>query len=338
MINIVPRVVVLIVNYNGKHLLQECLDSVYAQEYAAYDVVVVENGSSDGSVAFIREHFPQVHLVECAQNFGFSGGNNRGLEYIRTHLSCEYVLLLNNDTRVAKEWMGELVSCAERRPDGALFGSKVILMDTDNLLHSTGIVLYPDLTTTNRGMYVKDEGQYNTEEEIFGPIGCSVLVRMKALPSDESLFEECYFAYREDDELSWRMRVYGYKNYYCPTSVIWHKHSATARPFSRFKLFHTERNRLLNCILYLPWQYAPTLFFETVRRYVAHKKSNATLNGLQQQKISTAEVLIILLKAYGSALRHLPYIVKRRKAIWLRARIARSTILDILQQYGTREI
>lgn len=333
-----PHVVVLIVNFNGKSLLDECLSSVLKQTYSSYDVVLVENGSSDGSAEYVAEKYPSVHLVRCEKNFGFSGGNNRGIEYIRSHLTCDFVLLLNNDTRVDSRWIEELVTCAQRHEDAGLIGSKVVLMDTDNQLHSTGILLYPDLTTTNRGMYQKDQGQYDREEEIFGPIGCSVLVRMSALPGNEDLFEECYFAYREDDELSWRMRVYGYKNYYCPTSVIWHKHSATARPFSRFKLFHTERNRIFNCLLYLPFWYLPWSLLETARRYVQHKKNKQTAQGLAAQKIKTSEVLLILCKAYIGSLRYVPYMLKRRRQIWKRATITPFAILDIVKTYGTREI
>ncbi|MCW1930188.1 MAG: glycosyltransferase family 2 protein [Candidatus Kerfeldbacteria bacterium] len=333
-----PRVVVLITNFNGKHLLEECLRSVFAQSYDAYDVVVVENASSDGSAEYIATHFPQAHLVRCEKNYGFSGGNNRGMEYIRSHLFCDFVLLLNNDTRVDGHWIEELVRCAERHEDAALIGSKVMLMDTDQQLHSTGIVLYSDLTTTNRGMYTKDEGQYDVEEEIFGPIGCSVLVRMSALPADEELFEECYFAYREDDELSWRMRVYGYVNYYCPTSIIWHKHSATNRPFSRFKLFYTERNRIFNSLLYLPFWYLPLSLLATLNRYMRHKKNTKIVNALSAQQMTTSEVLWILCTAYFGVLPYGLYMLKRRRQIWKRAKISSFAILDILKKYGTREI
>lgn len=327
-----PPVAVLCLNWNGAELLKECVDSLLAQTYTNLTIVVTDNGSTDNSLAVLSA-YPTIHIVKLATNEGFDGGNNRGMEYIRQHIPCAYTILLNNDTKVAPDWAEQLVACAERHPEAGTVGSKVRFYAQPDHLHSTGIVMTRDMTTTNRGMYEKDTGQYDREEEIFGSIGCSVLVRMSAL-GEEALFEDRYFAYREDDELAWRMHFKGYKNIFCPTSVILHKHSYTTKPFSKFKLFHTERNRLWNLIQFMPLWYIPVSFWFTFTRYLSNTRSKSLHESMSKAGLSMSQTLITLIHAYGSALSQLPYFLKKRWTIQRTKKISSKDVLALLHTYG----
>ncbi|MBU0497483.1 MAG: glycosyltransferase family 2 protein, partial [Candidatus Thermoplasmatota archaeon] len=186
-------------NWNGAALLPDCLNSLAKQTYQNYTVVVTDNGSTDASIDIINKYDRYV-LVQLSENKGFAGGNNAGYEHIKKSIPSKYIVLLNNDTKVDNKWLEELVNCAEQHEDAGSIVSKVRFFDKPNHLHHTGILLYPDLTTTNRGMYEEDKGQYNKFEEVFGGIGCSVIIRVEALGPD-ALFEDRFFAYREDDEV-----------------------------------------------------------------------------------------------------------------------------------------
>ncbi|OGC93799.1 MAG: hypothetical protein A2142_07175 [candidate division Zixibacteria bacterium RBG_16_48_11] len=203
---------VVILNWNGENFLEACLRSVLRQSYTLLEVIVVDNCSSDGSVALIEKNFPTVRLIKSKANLGFAAGNNLGIRQSQG----EYVALLNNDTEVDRLWLAELVKAGERESKIGMCASKVKYSQDRDALNSTGVILYPDLTAMNRGIGEKDIGQYDSSTSVFCPYGAAALYKREMLDSI-GLLDEDYFMYREEDELGWRALleraffvVYGY--------------------------------------------------------------------------------------------------------------------------------
>jgi GT2 family glycosyltransferase len=236
---------VLIVNYNGRHHLDACLRALAAQDLPRhrFEVIVADNGSSDGSVEFLREHFPWARTVAFGENLGFAEGNNRALEYAHGDL----IALLNNDTRPHPGWLGELVRVLLADPTTGGVASKLVLRDEPGVLNSAGLLLLRDGRGADRGFRRPDRGQYDRTEEVFGACGASVLLR-RSMIDDVGLFDRRFFMYYEDLDLAWRGRLRGWRFLFAPRSVVQHAHCATAGEWSPFFAFHVERNRVLTSL------------------------------------------------------------------------------------------
>jgi len=229
-----PLVSVIIVNYNGMTLLDECLKSVFATDYRPLEVLLVDNGSTDGSAAFVRSHFPEARLLAQERNLGFAGGNNRGVEAA----TGEYVALLNNDTRVEPGWVKALLRLLED-PGVAIVTSRVV---------TVGV---PDRYYTKNGslnfLGYNIMRVFNDLSLVFFAGGASLMFRRQIVGKP---FLDEYFLYQEDVYLSWRMRLAGYKIRMAQDSSVFHLGSVTASlQASAFVTFYQERNRLLNCLL-----------------------------------------------------------------------------------------
>ncbi len=236
-----PTASIVILNYNGLRYLDPCLESVRAQEVVGgLDVTVVDNHSTDGSIEHLRRQYPWVRLITCTRNLGFSAANNLAIRAV----GGEHVILLNNDTQARPGWLAALVDSAEHEPRAAAVTSKLVFADRPGVIQNAGGVLLTDGSGGDRGSGEVDQGQFDTPEEVFGFCGAAVLLRRDAL-EDVGTFDETFFAYYEDTDLSWRMRLRGWKILYDPRSVVEHGHSKTNREWSDFFLFHVDRNRLL---------------------------------------------------------------------------------------------
>jgi len=233
-----PAVSVVIINWNGKEHLARCLASLEAQTYRDFEIIIVDNGSTDGSVAFIRERFPEVRLICNEHNLGFARANNQGIAIARGR----YVAILNNDTQVEPQWLEALVHAAETHPEIGAFASLVLFNDKRDTVDSAG------LTVSVLGHGIQNllgEGieQVSGVREVFGVSATAALFRRELL-QDIGLFDEDYFAYYEDVDLAWRARLRGWRALLVPEAVVYHAHSATAGRGSPFKKRLLTRNRL----------------------------------------------------------------------------------------------
>jgi GT2 family glycosyltransferase len=225
---------VVIVNFNGINLLLECLRSVYAQSYPAIEVIVVDNGSTDASVATVRRLYPAVAVIENTVNVGFAEANNQGVR----RASGEIVVLLNNDTEVQEGWMEGLIEMLKRPGVGAVT-SKVITNGVPERFYELN-------GTVNFLGYNIMRHFHDTERVFFGG-GASLAFRKSVVPRP---FLREYFLYHEDVFLSWLLRLRGYDIRMAPTSIVTHVGSATTRrQRSHLVTFYQERNRLLNALL-----------------------------------------------------------------------------------------
>jgi GT2 family glycosyltransferase len=243
-----PFFSIIIPNWNGRHLLEECLESVCAQTFRDFETIVVDNGSTDGSVALLEESYTnRIQLIPLKENLGFAGGNNRGIE----KASGTWVVFLNNDAIADVNWLKELYEASSRHPDVEIFACKVLNYHRRNEIDTVGHLLYPDGIARGRGRLEEDAGQYDREEEVFFPSGCAAAFR-KDLLDVIGGFDESFFAYGDDTDLGLRARLFGSRCLLVPRSVAYHKYSSTTGTYSGFKAYQVERNRIWVMLKYFP--------------------------------------------------------------------------------------
>jgi GT2 family glycosyltransferase len=229
-----PLVSVIVVNYNGRQYLADCLASLEQQRLTRdqFEVIVVDNASSDGSIDWIKENHPRVKLIQLQENVGFARGNNLALPHARG----KFIAFLNNDAVAEPDWLHEAVLELRASPHVGGIASKIRFRHEPRILNSTGLVLYCDGRGGDRGF-----------DEVFGACGAAMVMRRELL-DDLGGFDERLFLYYEDLDLAWRARLRGWKFHYCPKAVVQHVHCASSREWSPTFCFYVERNRaLVNC-------------------------------------------------------------------------------------------
>jgi hypothetical protein len=232
------RFSVVIPNLDGVELLGPCLEAVGAQTADGVETIVVDNGSRDGSTAFVRERFPQTRVLELGENRGFAAGMNAGIAAAEAPL----VAFLNNDAEPAPSWLEELERCLERHPRAAAATAKLVRSGDPGTLDGAGDGLTPSFLPFVRGHGLPDDGAFGEEVEVFGASGTASLWRAETL-RELGGFDERFFAYYEDVDLSFRARLRGYECWYAPRAVAEHRRGATARADLRFTLHNPARNR-----------------------------------------------------------------------------------------------
>lgn len=259
------KAAVVVPNWNGMDALAACLDSLLEQTVPA-EVVVVENGSVDGSVEFLAKEYPQVTVLPQPVNLGFAGGVNVGIRYA-IEQGCEYVALFNNDAVADKAWLKNLVSGMEA---GVGITTCTFMGIDGKHLDSTGDLF------TNWGLpYPRGRGeapteQYDDQTDVFGASGGASLYRVSML-KEIGLFDEDFFAYYEDVDISFRAQLAGWKVRYVPRAIAYHDTGSTSRKIKGFTTYQTMKNQPLVIYKNVPrsllwrvtWRFmiAHTLFF-----------------------------------------------------------------------------
>jgi len=212
-----PFVTVIIVHRNGKRLIKECLDSLRGLDYPRdkREVLVVDNGSTDGSVKYINRSYPEVRVLANDLN-NYCSANNLGIREARG----EYVALLNNDTKVDRHWLVELVRAAQSSEGIGAVGSKVLFFD--GRIQSAGHEQLPHYHWGDRGLKEADQGQYSRTEEVTSVSNVSALYKKEALEK-AGFFDEDFHMYSEDLDMNYRLRSLGYKIVFAPRSFVYHR-------------------------------------------------------------------------------------------------------------------
>ena len=217
-----PVMTVVIPNWNGKRFLATCLDSLRRQTYTDMTVIIVDNASSDGSQAFIRDNYPEVRLIELDENRGFTGACNIGIDMAEG----EIIALLNNDTEADERWAEALMDVFATRPDVGIVASKMLLFDQRERFHTAGDYFTVDGRAGNRGAWEADTGQYDRGEYVFSACGGAAAYRRSMLAEVGALDDDFFFLL-EDVDLAWRAQLAGYKVWYAPGAVVYHHLSAS---------------------------------------------------------------------------------------------------------------
>jgi GT2 family glycosyltransferase len=327
-----PAISVIIVNLNGEEYLGDCLDSLSAQTFRDFEVIVVDNGSTDSSLEMLKKDYPWVKLVVLGTNTGFSKGNNIGLE---ASSSSRYVATLNNDTIPDRDWLKELHEAAEKDAAVGMVASKILLGRTGRKIDSVGMLVYPDGMSRQMGRGETDTGRFDSVREVLFPSACAALYRREMI-RETGFFDEDFVSYCEDADLGLRGRLAGWKAVLAPHAVVRHLYSRTGGAYSPFKAYHLERNHVWVLLKNFPLTSILSSPFYTIWRYFIQWYGIVTGRGSVAriaEGTSKPELVMIVLRAYSGALAGLPQMLKKRRAIWKYRRIPGKEYRRLLKKY-----
>lgn len=217
-----PSISVIIPNWNGAQYLPTCLAALRRQTYRDFEVIVVDNASTDGSRELLARDYPEVRLVTLPENRGFTGACNAGLRAARG----EWLILLNNDTEADPGWLAAIADAGVRHPEAGLIASKIMLFDRRDVFHTAGDFYRVDGLPGNRGVWQRDVGQYQREEYVFSACGGAATYR-RAMLEEVELLDEDFFYSCEDVDMAWRAQLAGWRCLYTPQAIIYHRLAAT---------------------------------------------------------------------------------------------------------------
>jgi len=265
---------VTIVTWNSEQVLRECFASLEAQDCRDLEVIVVDNASTDGTRALLREAESRWRVIYNQTNIGFAAGQNQALREARG----EWILCLNPDVLLNPDFVSQLVAAGETHPDAGTVCGKLLRWDPDapqhrtNIIDSTGIYFTRNMRHLDRGAEEQDNGQYDRVQYVIGATGAAAMFRREfidAVSVEGQFFDEEFFAFREDGDLAWRAQVMGWKSLYTPAAVAWHVRRVTPERRSDLPLvinWHSVKNRFLmrgkNASGWLCWR----LFFPVAWR------------------------------------------------------------------------
>jgi len=271
-----PKVTIIIVTWNSIKYLPDCLKSIFEQTFRDFSVIIIDNGSIDDTVNYIKKNYPQIFIKENQENIGFAKANNQGISLANS----EYALLCNQDIILEKDFLEKALQTIKSDQKIASVGGKLLKIQDlpvskkPDIIDSCGIKASKSHYFKEIGANKKDQGQYNKLNEVFGISGALVLFKKQALEQikfQEEYFDENYFSYKEDIDLAWRLRLAGYKSICNPNAVAYHVRSISKltgrkiRPVSINQLSYKnhlltiiKNQTLLNLVIYFPF----ILFFE----------------------------------------------------------------------------
>jgi GT2 family glycosyltransferase len=311
-----PRVTVVIPNWNGERFLPACLGSLGHQSFEDFETILVDNGSTDDSVALVRRDFPEVRVLPLGENLGFSAAVNAGIRDSDT----EYVALLNNDTEADQEWLEALVRAAEVHPQAGSFASKLVDFHDRRILDGAGDVLRRSGLPYRLGHGEPDCGQYDEATFVFGACAGAALYKRSML-DEIGLFDEDFFANCEDGDLSFRAQLAGYRCLYVPQSVVYHMGSATFGKRSPTATRLGTRNSLCLLVKNLPAPLVPGF----VPFVVAGQLSRLIVT-------ASTSTLTAHLEGLAGALRLLPLMLKKRREIQKHRRVPIEYVKRLLKE------
>ncbi|RXA21936.1 glycosyltransferase family 2 protein [Methanosarcina sp. MSH10X1] len=241
-----PDITVIIPNYNGKHYLDDCLTSLTKQSYKNFEVTIIDNASSDGSLEYIKTNFPQFNVIENSHNLGFSKAVNQGARLSK----ATFLAILNNDTVVDSRCLEEFINFTKMFDDFGSCQSKVLLYDHKDVINTIGNeIFYLGLGWS--GGYGQHEQSYNDIKEVTYCSGASLFVKRDVLQQVGYFDDEEVFMYHDDLDLGWRLLLYGYKNYFAPKSIVYHKYQYNR---NNKKYYFLEVSRFVSIIKYYEFQ------------------------------------------------------------------------------------
>ena len=219
-----PPISVIIPTYNGLRFLATCLDALRAQTYprGLMEIILVDDASTDESVASVRTNYPEVRIVRLVHNSGLAIGCNAGARAA----TGELLVMLNNDTEAEPGWLAALAETALAHPEAGTVASKMLLFDRRDVLHNAGDLMGADGIPRNRGVWQVDRGQFDQDLTVFGGCGGGVAYRRAAWEQTGG-FDERLFMYLEDVDLAWRLRLLGWDAFFAPAARVYHQLSAT---------------------------------------------------------------------------------------------------------------
>lgn len=308
-------VTVIIVNWNGRHLLPGCLQSLQGQKFKEFETIIVDNGSSDGSVEWLYRHYPEVRVIPLSSNKGFCAANNVGYRLAKS----KYVALLNNDTVAHALWLGSLVAALEKNSHAGFAASKILNYKMPETIDRAG----DSYSRAGVGL-LRGRGMsflvYEKPEWIFGACAAAALYR-RCMIDEIGFFDEDFFLLYEDVDLSFRAQLKGYRCLYIPEARVYHKTSSSIIRDSHISIYYGHRN--------LEWVYFQNmprrLLGKTILLHLVHMMGSFFYFSWHGQMRS-------ILSAKWDAFRHLKAVLRKRRRIQRGKRVEDAYIWNLLER------
>ncbi len=321
----------IVVNWNRREFLRECLVSIekqvtYAGSAFPAEIIVVDNGSEDGSPELVTAEFPAIRLIRNSGNRGFCGANNQGIAAAR----ADRIALLNNDAAADPYWLAELTAALDRSAATGMAASKILQYESPGRIDKAGHILYLDGQNRGRGTGEVDRGQYDGPLSLGWPDGCAAMYR-KAMLDQIGGFDEDLFAYADDAELGLRARIAGWECAYAPKAVVRHRRGATLGQGNPRRVFLIERNRILLAAKLFPWRLLvlnPYYFLLRLLAATGQPGDLAAFPGWRGKLVLASAIL----RADLAALWMLPRFLAKRREIRRIARIRGGELAALLRR------
>ena len=293
------RIGVIVVNWNSGDFLEPCLRSIARQSLQPARVMIVDNASTDRSLAGLSEKFPHYEVLRQTVNHGFAGGNNVALQKL---IDVDWVALLNPDAVARPDWLEKLVAATRQYPTTPAFGSKM-LRPNSSILDGTGDVYHVSGLAWRRDHGVDDSHVGRESEEIFSPCGASAFYK-RTLLNQLGGFDPRFFCYMEDVDLGFRLRLLGHRARYAPDAIVEHEGSGITGQRSNFSVYYGHRN--------LIWTFFKNMPASMLYRYLLFHLLVNMAGVVRYTRLGQGRVV---LKAKRDALRHLPTVLATRRQI-----------------------
>jgi len=308
-----PSISIIIVNYNGGHLLTACLETIHAQSFKEFEIILADNASTDGSVTYVQDTFPAVKIVALSSNIGFAGANIAGLQYAKG----DFIMLLNNDVEVDKNCIANLYYAMDADPRIGICATKMIEYGKD-IIDSAGDGFSTNLKGFKRGEG-ENEGKYDTGEFVFGACAGAALYRRRML-EEIGFLDEDFFLIQEDTDLNFRAQLAGWKVVYVPSAVVYHKVRSTIGHMSDMAIFYSLRNSELVRIKNVPF----SLFLRCLPEFAIGEILDFIYFALKHGKFQT------YVKAKIDVLKSLRKTLEKRKDIMKRIKVDNKYLYNIM--------
>jgi GT2 family glycosyltransferase len=309
-----PAVSIIVLNWNGERYLGRCLDALAAQTFRDYEVIILDNASTDASVEDVPERWPAFQLVKFNQNLGFAVGNNRGAQIARAH----WLAFLNNDAFPEPEWLANLIQTAQTQTEFSFFSSRLISAEDPNLTQDTGDIYHVSGFAWPRDNNRPVQSAHLENGEVFSPCAAAALYDRDAF-LEVGGFDEHFVSHYEDVDLGFRLRLRGYRCLYIPEAVVAHVGSASYGRESNRTVYQVQRNVVWSYLANMPgwlyWKYLPAHLFANLVFLIYY-----SLRG--QWKA--------VWKAKWHAARSLPDLLEKRKRIQSSRRVSPGEIERVL--------
>lgn len=332
------KVGIIIVNYNKRELLKNCLESLFVISYKNIKILVVDNGSEDDSCSLVKNEFPSVDLIKMGYNSSFCKANNYGIKKCLED-GCDAVVLLNNDTVVAKDFLTNMIAVLNKNRKTGMVAARILFMNNRKIIDSAGLEITRDGLAKNRGLN-ENFDKYTLSDEVFCPAGAAAFYTKELLEDiedDGQYFDEKFEYYFEELDLGWRARLKGWKCVYAPDSVVYHLKSATSGAYSEFVAFYTNRNIFFNIIKNYPSHLALKALGLTLIRYVFLLIGGFSGQGPAdkiKKIIGPFNIVKVCFMGWIDVIKFLPVLLKQRMSIKKEMRVSMNEVDRWFLQMG----
>ena len=301
-------------HWNKLELLRKALKTLEEQTYQDFEIIIIENGSTDGSVEFIKNNYPAIHLIELPENIGYAPAANLGIQ----HAAGEYIAFYSNDVYSDRCWLERMVRALDTHPDIGFCGCRILSNENPELIYAAGDTYTLGAYPFNLGKGEKDGEKFDTEREVFCVCTAAALFR-KTVFDEVGPLEDIYFAHGDDTDLCLRAQLAGFRGLYVPDAIVRHEGSASSNVASRDFIFRTNRNAVMTFVKNYPFPLIVKHLPQIVKTFVV--------------SLMLTPHRMAALQGRLSVLRYLPYLLKRRGEIQRSRRAPLDHIEKMMAQY-----